>query len=82
MAGHRVLVSYDEQPMTCYGSNDTGHLYRACPMRRGLQETTLISTPTSWADIAASWTGNIPQVREDEEGVKWQNGQPERARKH
>jgi len=27
-AGNRVLVSYDVQPMTCYGCDDTGHLYQ------------------------------------------------------
>jgi hypothetical protein len=26
VAGYRMLVSYERQPMTCYGCNDTGHL--------------------------------------------------------
>jgi hypothetical protein len=29
--GHRVLLSYDGQPTTCYGCGDTGHLYPSCP---------------------------------------------------
>jgi hypothetical protein len=42
VAGRRVLVSYDGQPMTCYGY-DMDHLYQTCPMRRRLQEMTPIS---------------------------------------
>jgi hypothetical protein len=35
VAGHRTLISYESQPATCYGCNETGHLYTACPHRRG-----------------------------------------------
>ena len=76
MADHRVLVSYDVQPITCYGCNDTGHLYHACSMRQRLQGTASISTPTSWADRAAR-TGNALQAGEDEEGIARHSGQPE-----
>jgi len=31
IAGNRVLVSYEGQPMTCYGCGDTGYLYQFCP---------------------------------------------------
>ena len=31
---HRVLISYDGQPATCYGCNATGHQYMHCPSRK------------------------------------------------
>jgi len=32
IAGHRVLVSYDGQPMTCYRCHEAGHFHQTCPM--------------------------------------------------
>jgi hypothetical protein len=32
--GHRILISYEGQPDTCYGCNNTGHYYQNCPHRR------------------------------------------------
>jgi len=34
IGGHRVLASYDGQPMTSYGCGDTGHVYQVCHRRR------------------------------------------------
>ena len=34
IAGHRALVSYEGQPMTCYRCQETGHFHYACPMRQ------------------------------------------------
>jgi hypothetical protein len=34
VADHRVLISYDGQPATCYGCNATGHQYMHCPSRQ------------------------------------------------
>jgi hypothetical protein len=39
VAGNRVPLSYEGQPMTCYGCNHTGRLYEACPLRRSVQLT-------------------------------------------
>jgi hypothetical protein len=33
IANNKVLLSYEGQPMTCYGCSNTGHLYNECPAR-------------------------------------------------
>jgi hypothetical protein len=53
MAGNRVLVSHEGQPMTCYGCNEVGHLYQVCLNRRRVGGTAPFN---SWADIAAKGT--------------------------
>lgn len=45
-------------------------------MRRRLKESAPISTPTSWADIAARREGTL-QACEDEEGIAHHIGQPQ-----
>jgi len=64
MAGNMVLVSYEGQPMTCYGCNSTGHLYQACPMRRRTERKATTEQATSWADIAANGAGGSGKDRE------------------
>jgi hypothetical protein len=31
VTGHRALVSFEGQPATCYGCDETGHVYQDCP---------------------------------------------------
>jgi hypothetical protein len=38
VAGFRTLISYEGHPTTCYGCNETGHLYQVCPHRRRARE--------------------------------------------
>jgi hypothetical protein len=33
IAGTRVIISYEGQPLTCYGCNGAGHQYE-CPQRK------------------------------------------------
>src|SRR5215510_11768318 len=49
IAGHRVLISYDGQPLTCYNCNEQGHQYIECPYRRS-------PTPSNTSMHTASWS--------------------------
>jgi molybdenum cofactor biosynthesis enzyme MoaA len=49
IAGHRVLISYDCQLLTCYYSNEQGYQYTECPYRRS-------PTPSNTSIRAASWS--------------------------
>jgi hypothetical protein len=56
IAGNRVLMSYEGQPMTRYGYGETGHPYQVCPKRRRVGVAASKEPIASWADIAASGT--------------------------
>jgi hypothetical protein len=51
--GHRVLIAYDGQPMTCYGCGETGHLYPTCPSRRTIGPETRVRQRNTYTSIAA-----------------------------
>jgi len=57
IAGHRALVSYEGQPMTCYRCHETGYFHQACSMRQRTREIGHTATATTWADIAAQEAG-------------------------
>ena len=64
IAGHRALVSYEGQPMTCYRCLEIGHFYQASPMRQRTGEIGHTATATTWADIAAQGAGGTRRGRE------------------
>ena len=70
IAGQRVLVSYDGQPVTCYRCHETGHFHQTCPMRRRVGQLGHAGATTSWAHIAAEGGHGPRQERDegDEEG--------------
>jgi hypothetical protein len=52
--GHRVLISYEGQPTTCYGCGEIGHLYPNCPKRRTMGAETQIRQPNTYASTVAN----------------------------
>jgi hypothetical protein len=57
-AVHRVLVSFEGLPRTCYGCGDTGHMHQACPSRRREANKTVEPNTRSWAHILANGPHN------------------------
>lgn len=53
IAGHRVLVSYEGQPSTCYACGDAGHLHQACPNRRRDETMTGEQNGSTWSHIVS-----------------------------
>ena len=53
VAGHRVLISYDGQPLTCYGCGEADHMYSVCPRQR-TNTTRAIPTAATYASIVTS----------------------------
>jgi len=51
MAGHRVLVSYDGHPSTCYECNEPGHQYQECPNRKRIEPPENITSTSTLADV-------------------------------
>jgi hypothetical protein len=52
--GHRVLISYEGQPTTCYGCGEIGHLYPNCPKRRTMAAETQIRQSNTYASTVAN----------------------------
>ena len=53
VAGNRVILSYEGQPLTCYGCGNEGHIFSACPTRKGPVEARKLPRPASYATVLA-----------------------------
>jgi hypothetical protein len=51
VAGHRSLVSYESQPPTCYGCNNTSHVYIEYPKRKKVEVVRRDRRTTAWAEV-------------------------------
>jgi len=58
--GHRALISYEGQPMTCYLCSEQGHQINDCPWRKlpGSQQTS--HDRSSWANRIKRGTEKAP----------------------
>jgi hypothetical protein len=54
IADQRVLITYDGQPLTCYGCSETGHQYRECPYRRTAPPPQKTPQTDTWVQILAN----------------------------
>jgi hypothetical protein len=51
IAGNKVLITYENQPPTCYGCNTVGHHNQDCPKRRLPNKQQNARMHTTWADV-------------------------------
>ena len=56
VAGHRVLLSYEGQPATCYGCGEVGNMYQACPTHQNTSTVQQIPTKAKYASIVTHTT--------------------------
>ena len=54
IAGDRVIVSYEGQPVSCYACGGTGHMRQTCPHRRIEEQASPPAPDNSWAKVAAT----------------------------
>ena len=66
VAGHRTLISYQGQPRTCYGCNETGNLYQVCPRRTRAGESNNATVTTS----RAVWQRGAGKFKVDPEAME------------
>jgi len=59
IARYRALTSYEGQPQTCYGCDDTEQIYHVCPKRRGAKTTALAPVDHTRANIVTATTTSI-----------------------
>jgi len=69
IAGYRTLISYEGQPLTCFGCNETGHVYQECPRRRRTRVDTTTNNTTSWAKVGAMGSRTTVECEDMEEGM-------------
>jgi hypothetical protein len=60
IVGTRALISYEGQPIMCYGCNEPGHQYLECPSRKTTRPPPISTDNTnSWANIVEQGTPKI-----------------------
>jgi DNA polymerase III gamma/tau subunit len=65
--GVRVLISYEGQPLTCFGCGETGHQYQNCSHKRQPRQQQKYTHNKTWADIIQGRTETNPQTVDEGE---------------
>jgi hypothetical protein len=79
IAGNRVIVSYEGQPVSCYVCGGTGHMRQTCLYRSSEEQASPPASDNSWAKVVA--TGK-PTHKKRAEGNGETNSQVQRAPRH
>lgn len=58
IAGNSVMVSYERQPSTCYGCNESGHHLRDCPRRKTTVNPPATINSVTWANVVTRGGGH------------------------
>jgi hypothetical protein len=59
--GVRLLISYEGQPLTCFGCGETGHQYQNCSHKRQPRQQQRYTPNKTWADIIQGRSEPNPQ---------------------
>jgi hypothetical protein len=59
--GVRALISYEGQPLTCYGCGEMGHQYQSCRHKRQQRQQQRHTLSNTWADIIQGRSDPKPQ---------------------
>jgi len=60
--GHRALIQYEGQPMTCYRCNQQGHQITECPRRKTPASHQSSQDENSWANKVKRGTEKAPTI--------------------
>jgi hypothetical protein len=66
----RILVSYEGQPLTCYGCNEPGHPYQECPNKTIKANNRTVTDRNTWPQVVT----NEAARRETTEEKPTENG--------
>jgi len=76
IAGHRVLIAYEGQPMTCYGCNAIDHVYQTCPKRLETSKGRKNEQTITWAHVARHGTQKTNDGEQQQKNQPTNNSEP------
>jgi hypothetical protein len=59
VGGYRALISYEDQPITCYACNTVGHLIQNCRIRQRRQRAETDNRKETWATLLSREEGQM-----------------------